>query len=150
MIIRALDSNNDWTFGKGKNNFYKKNDALGLSLKTRLRQWRGDCFFAPSEGVDYNNYLDIGTQVFLDSDIKRVILQTEGVLKILSYLSDLDRETRILSVQCDIETIFGRVSLADIEKTPAEEYETVNKTVPDGTYKITPDGLFKIVFVRKI
>jgi len=107
MIHRALDTNNDWTFGKGKASFTRKMDALVLNVKTRLRSWRGDCFFATAEGVDYNNFLNIGTKVFLDSDVKRVILQSEGILQITSYESTIDEEGRGFTAQVSVQTIYG-------------------------------------------
>lgn len=107
MIIRALDDNKDWTYGKGKNDYLRDVPAISLNVETRLREWKGDCFFALTNGVDYNNFLDIGTKDFLDRDIKRVIIQSEGVLKIKSYESEIDRETRDFSANVTILTIFG-------------------------------------------
>lgn len=107
MIIRNLTDLNDWTFGKGIQNYKTDKDAILLNVKTRLQSWVGDCFYATAGGVDYNNYMDIGTKDFLDSDIKRIILQSEGVLKINSYVSTLDRDTRGFEAQAEIVTIFG-------------------------------------------
>jgi len=111
MIIRALDSDGDWTFGKGNQNYLKKLDALKLNVVTRIKSWKGDCFYAQAEGVDYNNFLDVGTKDFLDRDIKRVILQTEGVLIINSYNSTLDRETREIRIEANINTIYGNTTV---------------------------------------
>jgi len=113
MIIRALDSDNDWTFGKGKQNYLKNLDSLKLNITTRLKSWKGDCFYAPAEGVDYNNFLDVGTKDFLDRDIKRVILQTEGILIINSYSSILDRDTREVSIEANINTIYGNINFTE-------------------------------------
>jgi hypothetical protein len=107
MIIRALDTDFDFTFGKGIQNYLREIDALKLNLQTRLKSWKGDCFYAVAEGVDYNNFLDVGTKEFLDRDIKRVILQTEGVLKITEYESNLERDEREISISATILTIFG-------------------------------------------
>lgn len=107
MIIRNVTNLNDWTFGKGIQNYKTNKDAILLNVKTRLQSWVGDCFYATAEGVDYNNYMDIGTKDFLDSDIKRIILQSEGILKINSYVSTLDRDTREFEAQAEIVTIFG-------------------------------------------
>lgn len=112
MIHRGLDSNNDWVFGKGKQSFAIGVNAVMLNIKTRLRSWKGNCFFAPGEGVDWNNYLDIGTKDFLDRDIIRVILQSEGVIKILSYESVIiDRE---LQVEATVQTIYGTIELKEV------------------------------------
>jgi len=107
MIFRNLTSDNDWTFGKGLQNFTTNLDAIKLNIKTRLQEWRGDCFYSPESGVDYNNLLEIGTKPLLDSDVKRVILQSEGVLKITSFESELDPLTREYTGTIKIVTIFG-------------------------------------------
>ena len=112
MIFRGLDTNNDWLFGKGRSDYLQNQDAISANIATRLRSWRGDCFFATAEGVDYINFLDIGTQNLLDNDVRRVILQTEGVLRITSYTSTIGRDSRLFSAQADIVTIFGRITVA--------------------------------------
>lgn len=114
MIVRALDADRDWIFGRGINAYKKDMDALKQSIGTRLRQWKYDCFFATQDGVDWNNFLDIGRKTLLDSDIKRVILQTGGVLRISSYSSTLDNETRALSVSASIDTVFGAVDFSEV------------------------------------
>ena len=89
MIVRALDANGDWTFGSGKQNYLSALNALKQQIVTRLKSWKGNCFFALQDGVDWNNYLDIGTKNLLDLDIKRVVLQTGGVLRMRNYSSIL-------------------------------------------------------------
>jgi len=107
MIIRNLTADNDFTFGRGIQNYRTDLNAIKLNIKTRLQSWKGDCFYAEAEGVDWNNLLDVGTKDLLDSDVKRVILQSEGVLKIKSYESILDNDVRNLNIQSTISTIYG-------------------------------------------
>lgn len=107
MIIRNSTSTGDFTFGKGLSDYLTKQNAILHNIKTRLLQWKGDCFYAADEGVDYNNLLDVGTKNLLDSDIKRVILQSEGVIKINSFESVLDNSERAYSGKATITTIFG-------------------------------------------
>jgi hypothetical protein len=107
MIFRALDSDNDWTFGKGKQNYATGLNAIKLNVGTRLKSWKGNCFFAEDEGVDWNNLLDVGTKNLLDADLKRVILQSEGILRINSFESEIDRDTRDYSASTEILTIYG-------------------------------------------
>ena len=111
MSFRALDSNNDWTFGNGTGDYLRNQDEINVDVATRLRSWVGDCFFALAEGVDYNNLLDIGTKNLLDINIRRVILQTAGVLRINSYESVIDRLPRELTVRAEISTIFGDLTV---------------------------------------
>ena len=77
------------------------------NVKTRLQCWKGDCFYAVAEGVDYNNLLDVGTKSLLDSDVKRIIMQSEGVIKINLFESSLDNSDRAYSGSATITTIFG-------------------------------------------
>lgn len=106
MIIRNSTDSGDFTFGKGASDYLKNGRAIAHNIKTRLLSWKGDCFFALAEGVDYNNLLDIGTKNLLDSDIKRIILQSEGVIKINSYSSTLDID-RGYSGEATYTDIFG-------------------------------------------
>jgi hypothetical protein len=107
MIFRSLDSDGDWCFGKGKQCYRTGLSALMLNIKTRLKSWKGDCFFAVDEGVDWNNLLDIGTKSLLDVDLKRVILQSEGVIRMNSFESEIDRDTRQYSATSEILTVYG-------------------------------------------
>lgn len=106
MIIRNSTASGDFTFGKGLSDYLTNQNAILHNIKTRLLSWKEDCFFATAEGVDYNNLLDVGTKNLLDSDIKRVILQSEGVIKINSFESTLNSD-REYSGQATITDIFG-------------------------------------------
>lgn len=107
MIIRNSTPSGDFTFGKGLSDYLTNQNAILHNVKTRLLEWKGDCFYAVARGVDYNNLLDVGTKNLLDSDVKRIILQSEGVLKINSYESTLDNIERAYSGEATITTIFG-------------------------------------------
>jgi hypothetical protein len=113
MKVRALDSLDDWSWGRGIQCYLKDADALAQSVKTRLRQWLNNCFFAMDEGVDWANELDIGTKGALDLDIKRVILQTGGVLRISEYTSTLDTDMRALSIEAHLDTIYGNIAITE-------------------------------------
>ncbi len=107
MIFRTLTADGDWTFGKGINSYSQKLDAIVLNVKTRLKSWKNNCFFAPAEGIDYSNYLGYGTKVFLDSNIKRVILKSEGVISLSSFDSVLATDERKVTIKAGINTIYG-------------------------------------------
>ena len=108
MLIRKNDENNEWIFGRGRNDYIKNEDALKQNLKTRILSWKNDCFFDLQAGVDWNNYLDIGTKFFLDQNVKQVILQTPDVIKINSYESVLS--DRNLTITTNIYTIYGSIN----------------------------------------
>jgi hypothetical protein len=86
MIFRNLDENNDWTFGSGKQNFTDRNTAIGLNIKTRIQSWVNDCFFDQSAGIDWINRLGEKNQrLLLELDLRRIILQSEGVTAIKEF-----------------------------------------------------------------
>jgi hypothetical protein len=109
MRVRALDVNHDWCFGKGKNSYLRDLDALKQNIKTRILSWKGNCFFALEDGVDWNNWFNIGTKTFLDLDIKRTILQTDGVIRMNSYISTIT--DRSIGMEVDLTTIYGNMSI---------------------------------------
>lgn len=109
MSVRSLTSTGDWTFGNGGQSYLRGLDEIRQNLFTRANMWRGDCFFAPLEGVDYNNYLEIGTMELLDADIRRVILQTSGVLRIISFESS--NINRAYTATVSVITIFGEIEV---------------------------------------
>lgn len=107
MIFRALDENHDWKWGKGKQDFLKDNDAIGMNIKTRLLSWGGDCFFDQNAGIDWWNRLGSKNQrALLELDLKRVILQSEGVTGIVSF--DTNVVGRRFSASYVVETIYSK------------------------------------------
>lgn len=109
MSVRALDANGDWNFGKGSQSYFRDLNEIRQNIATRVKMWRGDCFFAPDEGVDYNNYFDPGAIDFLDADIRRVILQTSGVLSMRDFSSQLTNREYTATVS--VVTIFGEIEV---------------------------------------
>lgn len=105
MIIRSLSPTGDWTFGKGIQNFSTGLDAVKTNILTRIKEWKGDCFFKLTSGIDWNSYLDVGTKALLDRDIIRIISGSFGVLRIDSYTSFLT--LRNLNFSCQVATIYG-------------------------------------------
>lgn len=114
MKTRALDINGDFQFGRGLQSYVTEKNALKQNISTRLKSWKNDCFFAMDDGVDWQNFLDIGMKKYLDIDIKRVVLQTEGVLRISSYTSTLDTAERRVTIGVTVETVFGLVTVEEV------------------------------------
>ena len=104
--FRNLDTDSDWTFGKGKNNYVSDNEAVKLDIKTRLQEWINDCFFELEKGIDYANRLGSKNQEeLLQQDIKTIIIQTDGVAIINSFSFDvIDRK---FSASYNVTTIYS-------------------------------------------
>jgi len=110
MIVRALDSDDDWQFGKGKNDYRANNDAIAQSIKTRLSMVLGDCFFAVSEGIDWFNQLGGKNQLALNLSINATILNTEGVTGILQTSLSVSPVTRGFAVQYKVQTVYSTLT----------------------------------------
>lgn len=108
MIFRVIDEDNDWTFGKGQNNYARDNGAVSLNIRTRVNSWLNDCFFAMNEGIDWYNRLGSFTQKeLLDLDLKRVILNTEDVTGMNGFESSVNEQRQYVA-RFDISTIYSK------------------------------------------
>jgi hypothetical protein len=104
MIIRNLDANSDWTFGKGTENYLQGDAAIALNIRTRIYSWLNDCFFAMSAGIDWFNRLGGKNQrTLLEADLRRIILQSDGVTGIISLYTVLNG--RAFTASYNITTI---------------------------------------------
>lgn len=106
MTFRNLDTNHDWTFGSGKNNYVSENQEIALNIKTRILSFLGDCFFATDEGIDWFNLLDYRYQDRLENAVQEVVVKTPGVTGInsIDILTTADRQIRIAY---DVQTIYS-------------------------------------------
>lgn len=108
MIFRNLDENGDWQFGLGKGNYVSQTDAIGLNIKTRLYSWVGDCFFDQGAGIDWTNRLGSKDQrTLLELDLRRLVLQSEGVTGINSF--DTQLASRFFTANFSTNTIYSKV-----------------------------------------
>lgn len=111
MIVRSIDADNDWQFGKGRNDYLSNNDAIGQNIKTRLQSFIGDCFFAMSAGIDWFNLLGSKNIIGLQLAIQATILNTTGVTRIVDFSLSLESNRR-LKLQYTVETIYSRGGIA--------------------------------------
>jgi len=108
-IVRQVDDSNDWTFGKGRNDYAKNNNAVAQNISTRLASFIADCFFDQAAGIDWFNALGAKDQLPLNLLISSVILNTPDVTGILQLLVRLDA-ARNLTVRYRAQTIYSVLS----------------------------------------
>jgi hypothetical protein len=112
MRYRKLTSSGDFTFGTSADYYVNNPEAVAQAVKTRLELWEGEWFLDVTEGTPYaTEVLGEHTQLLYDMAIRNRILGTQGVIGIEDYASDLNRETRALSIRATISTIYGQVQL---------------------------------------
>lgn len=107
MIVRALDDNGDWTFGKGRNNYLSLNKAVVQNINTRLKSFLGDCFFDAGAGIDWFTRLGGKDELALNLDISTVILNTADVLALLELTVSTD-SARVFRAQYQVLTVYSK------------------------------------------
>lgn len=110
MIIRALDTNGDWTYGKGQNNYYSGNSAVAENIQTRLGSFLGDCFFDTGAGIDWFHLLGAKDQIALNLAVAAVILNTPNVTGILQLALQLNSGTRAIVIQYRVQTTYSQIT----------------------------------------
>lgn len=106
MIVRALDANHDWQFGKGLNDYKSDLQAVIQNIDTRLNCFLGDCFFDQGAGIDWFNQLGGKDELGLNLAISAVILNTDFVTN-LNQLFIVLSSARALTVSYNVSTSFG-------------------------------------------
>jgi len=108
MRVRAIDSDGDWLFGKGRNDYKVDRAAIAQNIKTRLQMFLADCFFALDQGIDWFNLLGSRNIVELRLVVSATILNTEGVTNLVELSFQID-ENRNVSGIYEVETVYGNV-----------------------------------------
>lgn len=111
MIVRGIDINNDWLYGKGKNDYKSGLSAIGQSIQTRLSSFLGDCFFDTPAGIDWFNLLGSKERTKLNLAIGAVIINTTNVTGILELFVNVDAKRKI-SISYKVQTTLSQLSNA--------------------------------------
>jgi hypothetical protein len=111
-MTRALDSNGDWTFGSGINNYLTGNAEVGQNIQTRLQCFLGDCFFDTGAGIDWFNLLGSKQQVALQLAIGAVILNTANVTGGLQLSVTYNEVSRKVNIIYQVQTTYSQLSNA--------------------------------------
>ena len=106
MSFRNLDANHDWTFGVGVNNYVYGDQEILLNVKTRVLSFLGDCFFAPTEGIDWWHLFEYNKQAELENAVMATIAQTEGV-ETVNQIESYINSNRKINLEYSITTVNG-------------------------------------------
>lgn len=117
MIYRRLDNNNDYSFGRSKQDFVSSSDAVAQAIKTRLLLLYGEWWEDQGSGTPlFQNILGVsGTQENLeavDLVVQEVIINTDNVTEISDFTSDYSN--RVYSVSCTVNTIFSTSTTIEV------------------------------------
>ena len=111
MIGKALDKNNDIIFeSKG---FKLVSDGANVvqNVKTNLQTFESEWFLNRNFGTPYFREILIKPANLerVESELKLVILNTEGINKLVSFSMEYLRDIRKLNVNYEAETIYGSI-----------------------------------------
>jgi hypothetical protein len=112
MIVRALDSNGDWTFGHGRSNYKRANLAVAQAIQSRVTSFLGDCFFDLGAGIDWFNLLGGKNELAISLAVSAVILNTtdsdgnQVVTGVKKLSVNLD-SNRSLQVSYQVVTVYS-------------------------------------------
>jgi hypothetical protein len=117
MITRSLDSSHDWTFGKGRQNYLRADLAIAQSIRTRLMSFLGDCVFDRDAGIDWWRFMGGKERQALMAQVRSIILNTGGVLRIPELDVFFTPATRGIQIRYEIDTIhtFGQPGSVQIQ-----------------------------------
>jgi hypothetical protein len=111
MRYRKEGATGDYLFGNAP--FLADSpDCVAQAILTRLRLYAGEWFLDKREGLDLDLILGYGTQATRDREVQQRIVETTGVLRIVSYSSNVD--TRAFSVTCTVDTIYGPTTISEV------------------------------------
>jgi len=113
----ALDSiTGDISIIEGVIALNDENTAIAQHLRSRLRTFFGEWFLDISVGVPYFEQILIKNPnpVSVDSILKKEILETDGILELLTFDLDLNPTTRELTLTFQARTITGSVDFSEV------------------------------------
>lgn len=108
MIVRELDNNHDWTFGRSKASYLTGSNAIAQSIKTKLMALKGNWFLNREEGIAWFDYLEKNPNVKqLEVDVRNEILKVSGVVEITEFDIQLDPVERYFLIQVTYIDIYN-------------------------------------------
>lgn len=114
--LELVQSTNDLKFADRDLSTVAGSLLVTQRLQVALQLFKGEWFLDADAGIPwYQEILEKGVPVtVVDSILRKQILATEGVNRILTYSSSIDAETRIISVAFTVDTVYGPI---DVERT---------------------------------
>lgn len=112
MIVRRIGPAWDLTFGQGLANYARDAEATAQCVKTRLQLLREEWFLDITAGVPYLQEICVKPEnlPLAESEIKRTILETDGVASLDDFQLTFSPDKRRLTVVAKVRTIYDDIS----------------------------------------
>lgn len=107
MRYRALSTTGDYQFGRSGIFLIDTPAAVAQAITTRLKLWAGEWFLDTDEGTPYfEQILGYTTNGSRDIAVRQRILDTQGVVELVSYSSSVNAQRRF-SVTATVRTAYS-------------------------------------------
>lgn len=120
MIYRMLDKDGDYVFGRGKHAYLEGVEAVAQAIKTRLLLLYAEWWEDREDGLPLWEKILAGSGSktnlqAVDYLFKDRIASTTGVLSLLGYESEFDRQKRRYTFKAAVETLYGTLVISNTE-----------------------------------
>lgn len=113
-----IDANHDLSVVNGRLELVTGSEEVAQRIKTRVLFIKGESLTDKDYGVDYFGRVfggGPGRKVIADAELKRIVAETDGVRRMRSFTSTLNRSTRALSIETRVEYDDGTEGVLTIE-----------------------------------
>jgi hypothetical protein len=99
--VSAIDSDNDWTFGKGRANYITESEMVRQNVLTRIKSFTDDWFLDTDAHIDWFTINgNRGNEKQILDEVRRVTLSTLGVSIIQNLeVVSIDQRHAIIKLQ---------------------------------------------------
>ncbi len=105
--FRNLDENNDFTWGKGKQNYAQTEQAINVNIKALLQTYLTECFFDRTVGVPWFNACGSKDKTLILLETKKVIANAYGVTEVMEVEFNIS-EDRQATIIYEVKTIYTK------------------------------------------
>ena len=140
-MILSLNANNDIYLDGNSIATVKDGEEVVQQVRSRLLFYLEEWFLDTTVGLPYFQefFKKPADLAGIESRIKAEIIQTDGILNLLSFEYNFDRGTRKLTVNFEAETIYGDVR-GDISVNRPAEIENKNLLLSSGGKLLLSNG----------
>ena len=107
MKVSRLDTNNDWTFGRNDKAYVNGSRMVKQNVVTRIKSFKNDWILDTDAHIDWITLLGSrNSQGQILREVERVVLDTDGVLRINKLEIVADNKKRTAKINLNFTTIY--------------------------------------------
>lgn len=107
MKVSRLDTNSDWTFGRNDKAYVNGSRMVKQNVVTRIKSFKNDWILDIDANIDWITLLGSkNSQGQILREVERVVLDTDGVLRINKLEIMADNKKRTAKINLNFTTIY--------------------------------------------